>query len=115
MLYQLYLYGKNIQYNIWYSNPLLLTAAVPLMVLMLRYPIKSEQVQKAAKYIAKCSFGIFLVHYLVIFAIRDKVEIVRLLPVRCALYFVIASLGSFAIVAVLGKNKIFGKWLFFMK
>ena len=85
------------------------------MVLMLRYPIKSEQVQKAAKYIAKCSFGIFLVHYLVIFAIRDRVEIVRLLPVRCTLYFVIASLGSFAIVAALGKNKFLGKWLFFMK
>lgn len=76
-------------------------------------PLKSEKAMRVLSYISKCTFGVYLVHPLLIDCLKRFVGITNLsfnpiisIPILALIVFI----GSMGISAVLNKNPFVKKW-----
>lgn len=66
---QMWSLSKGIHYSLWYDNGLLLVSCVTLMIFLARIQDLPVKLQKTFSEVAKCSFGIYLIHELALLPI----------------------------------------------
>lgn len=108
---QIYLYSKQVRYNIWYDSPFLLVASVCLFALFYKNRIIS--VTSWIKRIAICSFGIYLVHRPVQFVLIKYINVGN--PWKLFVLWIISFIISWLIVEVINKIPKLGRLLFLIQ
>ncbi|HBJ1308853.1 acyltransferase [Escherichia coli] len=99
--------GKVNNYLHWYSTSVfILIASVPLFNI-LKYTTINLKSKFIINDIAKCSFGIFLLHYAVLYIVKYYVDMLGLSPLMNVFaYFIPTFLATYLIVKVMEKSKI---------
>ena len=123
---QLYSYEKGVGYNVWYNNATLLIACVAVFECITRYEdseqrfrygnallmkLHSSAFGKAIQSLARCSFGIYLVHN-PINMLLSRFFYTESAVLRLAVIGNITILCSWGIVWVFCRNQFIGKILF---
>lgn len=113
-LFQMTMYHKGHPYTIWYEFALLPIAAMFLFAILQNYPLLSFN--NCGKYIAKYSFGIYLVHEAVRMITKRYFPFKYLCsPLRVFLLCILTFLISMSIVSLFSKISIIKKYLFLIK
>lgn len=106
-------------YNIWYNNIFLLCCTSGIFILLKDMDEKkiNAKLSKIFIYISKISFGIYLIHYIVMYLIKPYIVKVGLLnkPIKIILLFVLTSLASIFSIYILSKVKCIKKYVFRIK
>ncbi len=59
--FQLWVFSRDVDYNIWYSSPFLLVTSVMIFEVISRFKINDSN--NVLTWLANYSFGIYLIHY----------------------------------------------------
>lgn len=103
-------YARGVKYNVWYDNATLLLAALALFLLLAR----KQPVWPGLESLSRCSFGIYLVHNLILILLAQRLQ----LPARVLKFGVLLVLTlvlSWALVWLVSRQRQLGRWLFFIK
>ena len=103
---------QGITYTVWYDSGSLLIAALSIFVLLSRISLKYE---KVATSISRASFGIFLLHNLVLIPLTRYYQPGMSSVSRLAVLFMVTFVLSWLIAALLGRNKMVSRILMFQK
>ena len=109
---QNYLTMHGITYNVWYNSATLLIADLAIFVLLSRVNLKYG---KMACSISKASFGIYLVHNLILNPLNRYYQPGLSSVNRLAMMFTITFLIAWLIVRVIGKIEPLARLLFFQR
>lgn len=109
---QLILFSSGHEYTVWYNNITLFIAAFSIFVFAAR--VKSIEKNSAIVSLARCSFGIYLLHNPINMLLIRCVDL-KNLYIRMVVVFFITLAISWGGVYILSKNRRIGKVMFFMK
>ncbi len=102
----------GISYNVWYNSATLLIAALAIFVLLSRANLKFG---KIASSISIASFGIYLVHNLILIPLNKYYQPGMSSVSRLAVLFTITFLTSWLVVSMIGKIKPLARVLLFQR
>lgn len=99
--------GKVNNYIHWYSTSIfILIGAVPLFNI-LKYVTLNHKGNYFISDIARCSFGIFLVHYGVLYIVKHYVDMYELSPLANVFaYFIPTIVFTYIVVKLMGMSKV---------
>lgn len=105
-------------YRVWYDFPFVLITAVCIYMLFER--IDDEKINNIFShvftYISRISFGIFLVHVLVISILKEYIGMLGLsMPLTVIIFTITAFLLSVVIIFILSRNKYIAKYCLLIK
>lgn len=117
VLFQYREYEVGITYNVWYNNVFLMICAVSLMVLLSRIGnIKNKKIINIVRSLSSDSFGIFLIHIIVLKVLERKliffcdIHSINLFLLNISVLFL-----SWLFVELIKKIPIIGKVLFYIR
>ncbi len=112
VMLQLFSYHHGYQWTLWYNCVFVLISAFCIFEIVSRK--KKIPFQKLCRSLAKCSFGIYLVHFPLLMLIK-RFYMVELVSPSLVISFFLTLTVSWLLVLLLGKIPGIGKILFFMK
>jgi len=113
-VFQLWAYGNGIEYNMWYTNLLLLIAALVLFEMMSRMTIKQESSIITA--ISKFSFPIYLIHNMFIYMCLPFVlPMVFADPVKVVILYLLSFIAAIVLAWVISLIPKVGKYILYLK
>ena len=112
--FQLWAYSNGIEYNMWYTNVLLLVAALALFEMMSRMNIKKESA--IITFISKFSFPIYLIHNIFVYMMLPFVLVMGLAgPVMVVILYLICIFLALALAWVISLIPKVGKYILYLK
>lgn len=100
-------------YQIWYDNGLLLFASVPVMIIMSRITEYPKGIDAVCRSVAKHSFGIYLLHKLVLVVVHNFISIDVFPRSLCmVLQFTSVFLLTWILVALISRIPKVGPFIF---
>ena len=115
VLIQLLSYHHGIGYNVWYNNATLFITALSMFLLGLKLLQNGlGPVDRAVTSLAKCSFGIYLIHNPIVMCLR-RLIVTPYNSIKTIVLFILTLAISWAVVWVIGRNKTLARVMFNMK
>lgn len=112
--FQLWSYQSQCPYNVWYDFPLLLVVGVCLLELTSR--IQTLPGERVLAVLAKYSFGVYLIHNILLGQLRPWVlEQSWIMPWKVLLLFCIISVFSYLASLLVGRIPKVGPYLLYLK
>ncbi len=102
----------GISYGVWYDSASLVVADLAIFVLLSRMKLKSGRI---ANSISVASFGIYLIHYLILIPLYGYYLPGTSSVSRFIVVFAVAFLGSWFVVALTGKIEPLARILYFQR
>lgn len=115
---QLYCYAKGFAYNVWYNNFLLIVCSFSIFIFINKMKFNVGDVPTYytfVKYVARYSFGIYLVHYPIILVLKEFIGIKVASCVTITILSLLSFVLSFVFVHLFSKIKRIGKLMFYIK
>lgn len=109
---QLYAYNQEYVYNLWYDNIFLLITVFCLVEFVSRQ--RKVLLPGVFCNLAKCSFGIYLVHYIVVIVAMEYLKM-ESASKRIAVIWCLTFVISWAVVWLVSRCKAAGRILFFIR
>lgn len=106
---ELYAYKYGISYNVWYDSITLLVASFSIFNLLLK--LKKTKIDIFISRLSKLSFGVYLLHYIIIILIFKNVQVDNYL-LREVIVLFGSIVISFLISWIISLNKNIAKVLF---
>lgn len=114
--FQFYAYSQPLDYLVSYTFPLLPICAAFLLEVLRRTAQAFRRLERPVTYLARISFGIYLLHMVVMTTLNSVMDYSGWNQVVKMLFMHAVSLvGSILIIAPLSKIKLFRKYLFLIK
>ena len=111
---QLWSYSRGVEYNMWYTNVLLLVAAVALFEMMSRMNIKKESA--IITFVSKFSFPIYLTHNIFVYMMLPFVLVMGFAaPLQVAVLYLICIFLALALAWVISLIPKAGKYILYLK
>lgn len=110
---EFFAYAHGVAYNVRYNCFLLAGQALCLFELLSR--VRRVPAGRLAASLARCSFGIYLVHVPVQTLLKPVADGIAVMPLRIVVYFALPLAASWALVHFLGKIPALGRVLFYMR
>lgn len=115
ILLQLLSHHHGIGYNVWYNNATLFITALGMFLLGLKLLQNGlGPVDRAVTSLAKCSFGIYLIHNPIVMCLR-RIIVTPYNSIKTIALFILTLAISWAVVWVIGRNKTLARVMFNMK
>ena len=112
--FQLWSYSKGVEYNMWYTNVLLLVASLALFEMMSRMNIKKESA--VITFISKFSFPIYLIHNIFVYMMLPFVLVTGLpSPLMVAILYLICIILALALAWIISLIPKVGKFVLYLK
>ena len=102
----------GISYNVWYDCSSLLIADLSIFVLLSRMNLKPK---KAVESISKASFGIYLIHNLILIPLGRYYQSGMSSVSRLTVIFSVTFLAAWTLASIIGKIEPLAKFLLFQK
>ena len=115
---QLYCYAKGFAYNVWYNNFLLVVCSFSIFIFINKMKFNvgdAPPYYTFVKYVARYSFGIYLVHYPIILVLKEFIGIKVASCVTITVLSLLSLVLSFAFVHLLSKSERIGRLIFCIK
>ncbi len=103
---------RGITYNLWYNCASLLIAALSIFILLSRMKLKPKKVVES---ISKLSFGIYLIHKLILFPLNRYYHYGNSSVGRWIVLFAITFFAAWIVALIIGKVEPLAKLLMFQK
>lgn len=110
---EFFAYAHGAAYNVRYNCFLLAGQALCLFELLSR--VRRVPAGRLAASLARCSFGIYLVHVPVQTLLKPVADGIAVMPLRIVVYFALPLAASWALVHFLGKIPALGRALFYLR
>ena len=119
---QIFYYGRNLRYNVWYNWCLLLICAASLTLLLVKFA--SRFVSKNNEvfiYLGNRALGVFFVHFPLLMLLNNFLPsflpsfLLLRLPLRVIMLSISALVGSYLIIHLVAQIKCLRKMLFYIK
>ena len=112
--FQLWSYSQGVEYNMWYTNVLLLVAALALFEMMSRMNIKKESA--VITFVSKFSFPIYLIHNIFVYMMLPFVFVMGFAaPAQVAVLYLICIFLALALAWVISLIPKVGKYILYLK
>lgn len=114
--FQFYAYSQPLDYVVSYDFALLSICAAFLFEIIRRTAHFLSRLEKLVTYLARISFGIYLLHMVVMTSLNTVMDYTGWnLAVKMLFMETVSVVGSIVIIALLSKIKLFRKYLFLIK
>lgn len=115
---QIYCHYQGLAYYVWYNNFLLVACSfiVFIMGMQINYSkVYAPPYYTFVKYIAKYSFGVYLVHYPILILLRRCLCFDITKAINVIFYSIVTFVCSYIFVSIFSKYSKIGKILFFIR
>lgn len=109
---QLFAYSHAYKYNVWYNCVMLIITTICIFEFLSR--IQVNYLKRMVQSLAKCSFGVYLIHNVLIMIFTRYIQ-VRHASVKIFIIYVLGLGISWLIVSLLSRCKRVSKILFFIR
>lgn len=110
---QIWCLSHGLSYKIWYNNGLLFAIAIPFVIILSRIEDYPKYLKFFCQSVAKHSFGIYLLHELVLQVVKKFITIEMFsYSVCCVIRFFVVFLLSWLGVTIISKIPKVGKFVF---
>lgn len=114
--FQFYAYSQPLDYVVSYDFPLLPICAAFVFEIIRRTAHGFSRLEKPVTYLARISFGIYLLHMVVMTSLNTVMDYTGWNQAIKMLFMeTVSVVGSIVIIAILSKIKLFRKYLFLIK
>ncbi len=112
--FQLWAYGQDFKYNIWYDNPFILVGSTALFELCSR--ITRCPASRVTGFLSGYSFGVYLIHLMVLRVIRPWITALGImLPAQVLLTWPAVLAGAYLLAWLISRIPRVGKYILYLK